>query len=307
MPLDPQARLVLEERARAGFPPPSEVSPEVARRNMTTRMALTPVTPESVASVRDLTAGSIPVRVYRPAAGKAQLPMLLYFHGGGWVVGDLDTHDGICRQLANRAECVVVSVDYRLAPEARFPGAAEDCYAATLWAVENAGLIEGDAGRLAVGGDSAGGNLAAAVALMARDRGRPVIAYQLLIYPVTEPDFTTTSYRDNAEGYGLSKADMEYFWRQYLASDADRTNPYAAPGRAKDLAHLPASLIITAGYDVLRDEAETFAARLRAAGNTVELAQHPGLIHGFFGMTGAVDEARRALDAAAASLKKALA
>jgi acetyl esterase len=310
MPIDPQARALLDERAGWGFAPAHQTTPEQARKNMLARLELAPVTPEPIARVENRTIptpdGPLPVRVYAPQSTRA-LPVLVYFHGGGWVQGNLDTHDDVCRALANRAECLVISVDYRLAPEHRFPAAVDDCYAATCWAAENADSIGGDPSRIAVGGDSAGGNLAAAVALMARDEGGPELVYQLLIYPVTEANFETASYRENAEGYGLMRETMIWFWDQYLGSEEDARNPYAAPGQAKDLTGLPPALVITAGYDVLRDEAELYAKRLKEAGGQVELAQYPGLIHGFFGMAPWIDEARRGLEAAAGALKAAFA
>ena len=184
--------------------------------------------PESIVRIENRTvpgpAGQIPVRIYTPV-GTAPFPVLVYFHGGGWVIGNLDTHDGICRSLANRVGCLVVSVDYRLAPEHRFPAAPEDCYAATRWLAEHAGSLGGDKGRIAVGGDSAGGNLAAVVALMARDRGGPKLAFQLLVYPATDTDFETRSYRENSEGYFLTRADMVWFWNHYAPRDEDRRTP----------------------------------------------------------------------------------
>jgi acetyl esterase len=308
MALDPQVKAILEALDRAGFPPYHQVSPEAARRILLARRAMAAGTPEKVEKVENRTilgpAGQIPVRIYAPT-GQAPLPVLVYFHGGGWVIGDLDSADGACRALANGAGCLVVSVDYRLAPEAKFPAAVDDCYAATVWTAEHAASLGGDPSRIAVGGDSCGGNLAAVVALSARDKGGPHLCYQLLICPIIDRNFETASYRDNAEGYGLLRADMEYAWRHYLRSDVDAQNPYAAPLRAKDLANLPPALIITAGYDVLRDEGEAYARRLHEAGVKVELAQHPTLGHGFFGMAAAVDEARRGVQTTCAALRAA--
>jgi acetyl esterase len=308
MALDPQTKAVLEEGARAGFPPPHQVPPAVARCNLRARRAMAVGTLEKVEKLEDRTApgpaGPIPVRIYTPT-GQSSLPVLVYFHGGGWVLGDLDSHDGICRALANGAGCLVVSVDYRLAPEAKFPAAPDDCYAATVWTAEHAASLGGDPRRIAVGGDSAGGNLAAVVALMSRDKGGPELCFQLLICPIIDRDFATASYRDNAEGYGLMRADMEYAWKHYLRSDADAQNPYAAPLRAKDLAALPPGVVITAGYDVLRDEGEAYARRLQEAGVKVELARYPTLVHGFFGMAAVVDGARRGVQATCATLRAA--
>src|SRR5919201_117445 len=202
MPLDPQAKQVMEQLAALGFPPPHTVSPEQARLNAKARPRA--AGPEVARVEKRNIPGpgpAIPVRIYTPA-GAGPFPILVWYHGGGWVVGDLDTADPVARHLAVGASCVVVSVDYRLAPETKFPGAADDCYAATAWAAQHAARINGDADRLAVGGDSAGGNLAAAVALMARDRGGPSLVFQLLVYPVMARDYNTESYRQNADGYG---------------------------------------------------------------------------------------------------------
>jgi acetyl esterase len=265
-------------------------------------------TPEKVWKVEDRSipgpAAQTPVRIYTPTH-QVPLPVLVFFHGGGWVLGDLDTHDGMCRALANGAGCLVVSVGYRLAPEAKFPSAPRDCYAATVWTAEHAASLGGDPDRIAIGGDSAGGNLAAVVALIARDRGGPRLCYQLLICPIIERDFTTASYRDNAEGYGLIRADMEYAWKHYLRSDADAQDPYVAPLHAENFAGLPPGLVVTAGYDVLRDEGEAYARRLQEAGINVELTRYPTLVHGFFGMASVVDEARRGLRATCAALNSA--
>jgi acetyl esterase len=250
-------------------------------------------------------AGEIGVRVYRPE-GRAPLPALVYFHGGGWVIGSLETHDGACRELANRVGCVVVSVDYRLAPESRYPAAAEDCYAATKWVAGNAQALGVDPARIGIGGDSAGGNLTAVVALMARDRGGPALRHQLLIYPVTDADFGRPSYRENAEGYLLTTKAMEWFWGHYVPDPAQRAEPYAAPLRAKDLAGLPPAFVITAEYDPLRDEGEAYAKRLQQAGVPTRLQRYDGAIHGFFAMGLLSEVARTALADAVAEAKRAL-
>jgi acetyl esterase/lipase len=308
MTLDPQARALLDERASWGLPPVHQVTPEVARENTLARLRLSPVAIEPVDRVEDRAipgpGGEIPIRIYAPRA-TGPLAVLVYFHGGGWVVGNLDSHDVICRDLANQAGCMVISVDYRRAPEHKFPTPLEDCFAATAWAAANVDQIGGDPMCLAVCGDSAGGNLAAAVALMARDRGGPELCYQLLIYPVTNRDFETASYHENASGYGMVREDMMWYWQHYLRSDEDARNPYAAPLLATDVRDLPPALVITAGYDVLRDEGERYAQHLREAGVEVELAQYPTMIHGFFGMAPWVDEAKRAVEHAAQRLKQA--
>lgn len=307
MPLDPQIVQVMETIAALGLPANHLVSPEEARANGRAR----PRAPgPEVAQVEDRTipgpAGDLPVRIYTPA-GAGPFPGLAWFHGGGWVVGDLDSADGPARHLCVGAGCVVVSVDYRLAPETKFPGPAEDCYAATQWLAANAAALNVDPDRIAVGGDSAGGNLAAAVSLMSRDRGGSPLVFQLLVYPVTEPDFDNGSYTANAEGYQLSRDVMIWYWEQYLASAADADNPYASPLRAADLSGLPPALVLTAEYDPLRDEGEAYAARLAAAGVPVACTRYDGLIHGFFGMFAAVDQARQAVEQSAAGLREAFA
>src|SRR5262245_63102689 len=239
MPLDPGLKLVLDQLAANPGPQLHEL-PVAQARAFFDQMQL-PRPEVKIAEVEDRKipgpAGQIPVRIYHPE-GSRPLPALVYFHGGGWVIGSLETHDGACRDLANRIGCVVVSVDYRLAPEARYPAAAEDCYAATQWVAENPQALGIDPMRIAVGGDSAGGNLAAVVAQMARDRRGPRLRYQLLIYPVTDADFTRPSYRENAEGYLLTTKAMEWFWGHYVPESAQRAEAYAAPLRAKDLAGL---------------------------------------------------------------------
>ena len=309
MPLDPQAKAVLDQFASMGGPQLHEMSVAQARELILGMVALAGK-PESAARIENRTvpgpAGEIPVRIYAPV-GTAPFPVLVYFHGGGWVIGNLDTHDGICRSLANRVGCLVVSVDYRLAPEHPFPAAPEDCYAATRWLAEHAGSLGGDKGRIAVGGDSAGGNLAAVVALMARDRGGPKLAFQLLVYPATDTDFETRSYRENSEGYFLTRADMVWFWNHYAPRDEDRRNPYAAPLRAASLRGLPPALVITAEFDPLCDDGNAYAARLREDGVPVRLSQQDGLIHGFFQMGAVIDRGRASVDEASRALKDAFA
>jgi len=307
MPLDPQCQLVIDQLAALSF---DWTSLEPAR--VRAAFAAMPLVPgEAVARVEDRTlpgpAGPLPVRVYAPAgAGPAPLPALVYFHGGGFVLCNLDSHDGTCRSLANAAGCAVVSVDYRLAPEHRFPAAPEDCYAATRFVAENAAAFGVDPRRLAIGGDSAGGNLTAVVALMARDRGGPELRFQLLIYPVTDCAFDTPSYRENGEGYFLTAQQMRWFWEHYLARAAQAADPYASPLRAEKLEGLPPGLVITAEYDPLRDEGEAYAARLREAGVAVTLSRYDGMIHGFFGMGAAIERARAAVAEAGAALRTAL-
>jgi acetyl esterase len=250
--------------------------------------------------------GEIPVRIYRPSDDD-RLPALVYFHGGGWVLGNLDSHDATCRLLTNGAQCVVISVDYRLAPEHKFPAAADDAYAATTWVAENAAPLGIDPRRIAVGGDSAGGNLAAAVTLMAKEQGEPSIAYQVLIYPVTNHSFDTTSYETNAEGYMLTRRSMIWFWNHYLAEPADGQNAYASPLQADDLGGLPPALVITAEFDPLRDEGAAYAERLKQAGVPVKYTDYPGMIHGFFGMSLMLDTAKQAVSDVCGEVRSAFA
>ncbi|MFC3711829.1 alpha/beta hydrolase fold domain-containing protein [Sphingoaurantiacus capsulatus] len=247
-------------------------------------------------------AGPLRVRIYRPA-GDEPLPVIVFFHGGGWVLCSLDTHDNVCRGLSAGTNAIVVSVDYRLAPENRYPAAIDDCFAATQWAAANAASIGGDPAKIAAAGDSAGGNLAAAVALRARDSGGPALVGQLLVYPVTDyPSDAMPSYAENGEGYGLTRPSMEFYWEQYLGeSPADA--PYAAPLRASDLSGLPPAFVITAEYDVLRDEGEAYAGALKAAGTDVEVTRYAGVNHGFFSMAGLVTAATQATEDACAWLK----
>ena len=307
MPLDPQARQVLDQLAALGLPPNHMVSPQQARENMRNRPRL--AGPE-VAKVEDRTVTwrvtEVPVRIYTPA-GTGPFPILIWCHGGGMVVGDLDTADATARHLTAQAGCVTVSVDYRLAPETKFPGACDDCYAAAVWASDNAASIQGDASRMAVGGDSAGGNLAAVVAQMARDRAHPSFALQLLVYPMTALDFETPSYRDNADGYLLTRDSMKWYWEQYLGTDEDAEHAYAVPSTARSFRDLPAALVITAEFDPLRDEGEAYAKKLEEAGVPTTCTRYDGMIHGFFGMTGAVDKSDQAVAEAAEAMKKAFA
>jgi acetyl esterase len=232
---------------------------------------------------------------------------MVFFHGSGFVVCSLDTHDGICRNLCAGTGCVVVSVDYRLAPEAKFPAAPDDCLAATRWAVANAAALGADPGRVFVAGDSAGGNLAAVTALRIRDEGGPALLGQLLIYPVTDYyDPGTPSMVENAEGYGLGRAGMIWFWDHYLRTPADGAHPHASPLRAGRLDGLPPALVVTAEFDPLRDEGEYYAERLRQAGVPTEMKRWDGMNHGFFFWPGVVDRAGAAMDEACAWVRGVL-
>ncbi|HKV57270.1 MAG TPA: alpha/beta hydrolase [Ktedonobacteraceae bacterium] len=308
MSLDPQVQGLLDTMAATASPPLYSMSVEDARAGLL-GMAALGGEPQAVGSVEDRKIpgpeSQIPVRIYTPE-GTGPFPLLVYFHGGGWVLGNIDSHDAVCRAFTNAAGCITISVDYRLAPEAKFPAAPEDCYAATLWTAENASSINGDATRVAIGGDSAGGNLTAVVALMARDRGGPKLAYQLLIYPVTDHyTLNTPSYQANAEGYFLTKDDMVWFWDLYVSSVDDTKHPHASPLQAQDLSNLPPAMVITAEYDPLRDEGEMYAARLREAGNQVTARRYDGMIHGFVSFSGAVQQGKQAIEDAAAALREA--
>jgi acetyl esterase len=245
--------------------------------------------------------GPLRVRVYRPDSAEP-LPGLVWFHGGGWAVGSLDSHDPVCRYLARTTPCCVVSVDYRLAPEDPFPAGLEDCWTATEWTAREAGELGIDPGRIAVGGDSAGGNLAAVVALRARAAGLP-LALQVLVYPVTDSDLDTPSYLEHAEGLNLTRAKMEWYWQLYLAG-GDAAHPEASPLRAADLSGVAPALVQTAEYDPLSSEGEAYAERLEAEGVAVKLSRYDGVIHGFVRMPALTNSAREALDEIAASLRR---
>jgi len=309
MPLDKQTQALIDAMQSAGMVLEFEkMSAPDARKAMDQMAAATRGAGEPVAKVEDRSIpgpeSKIPVRIYAPE-GHGPLPVLVFYHGGGWVIGSLDSHDALCRKLTNAAGCVVVSVDYRLAPEAKFPAAAEDCYAATLWVAENAAALGCDPKRIAVGGDSAGGNLAAVVPLMARDRGKPAIAYQVLMYPVTDGSLETGSMRELAEGYFLTHGAMVWFWNHYVRDSKDRSHPYAAPINATELRGLPPALIITAEYDPLRDEGEAYAAKLREAGVPVTCTRYDGTIHGFVSLADNLDQGKKALAQVVTGLKAA--
>ena len=307
MALDAHVKALLEQMAALKMPKSWEVGPQAARAAMKMSIFRKGNTP--IGKVEDRTipgpGGELDVRIYTPLTTSSNvLAGLVFFHGGGFVLGDLDTHDDLCRVLANESGFRVVSVDYRLAPEHPFPAAVDDCFAATKWVAANAGTLGIDAKRLAVGGDSAGGNLAAVVAQLARDDG-PNIAFQLLIYPVAQlgaPD--TPSMRENAKGYFLEKEGMDWFTRLYAPDKDSRHDPRLSPLQAKDLSGLPPAYVITAGFDPLRDEGRDYADALDKAGVSITYVNYPGMVHGFFSMRSLIPKAREAVAAAAAALRE---
>jgi len=299
MPVHPQVGELLLRAARSPLPPYHTVSAPVARRiYRDTRAILAPKAPE-LPEVRLLATDKFTLRVYRPVKSE-KLPALVYFHGGGWTIGDIDTHDTLCRELALGARCVVASVDYRLAPEYPFPAAVDDCFAATRYVAENAAKL--NIGAIAVGGDSAGGNLAATVSLLARDAGGPPIAFQLLIYPATDQRLATASHRRNAQGYLLTRDAIDYFRRAYLPNEKDWTDWRASPLLAESHASLPPALVITAGYDPLLDEGRAYAERLKSAGVSVDYREYADMVHGFILFGGVLDVAKTAVADCCAAL-----
>ena len=309
MTLNPAFEPILQAFAAFAETDWSQMPVDVARAMMNTPLAETPLPMKRVEHIEIALPGrSLPARLYVPNGATETPPLVLFFHGGGWVLGGLDTHDATCRELADDSGAAVLSIDYRLAPEARYPAAADDCYDATCWARDHAADLGVDGTRLAVAGDSAGGNLAAAVSLMARDRAGPALRHQLLIYPVTDADFSTPSYAANGSGaYFLSTSAMQWFWGHYLGDTAAADAPYARVLHSPDLTGLPPATVITAQYDPLRDEGDAYAQKLAQAGVATDHHVAPGMIHGFFGMTAAVPDARPWVRLGAENLAKALA
>jgi len=305
MPLDPKIKALLDQMA--GLPRIEELSVAAARKQVESRIPANLPT-LAVASVLNR---SIPgpgvdlrVRIYTPN-GNGPFPLMVFFHGSGFVLCSLDTHDGTCRNLCSAAGCIVVSVDYRLAPENKFPAGPEDCYAATKWAADHARELNADPGRVVIAGDSAGGNMVAVTALMIRDKGGPAPSGQLMIYPVTDYfNSSHPSYSENAEGYGLTAAGMRWFWTHYLNRESEGDSPFVSPLRASNLRGLPPALIITAEYDVLRDEGERYGERLAEAGVLTKVSRYDGMNHGFFQMYGIVEKAKQALEESATWLKE---
>lgn len=308
--LDPQVRAQLERDDAAGAPPPETWDPVKIRLARIDRARQLGGAPAPLARVEDISipgpAGPIPARIYS-LENSGLHPALIFFHGGGFVFGDLETHDTICRALAHESAAIVIAIDYRLAPEHKFPAAVEDAHAATLWIAAHAATLGIDPHRIAVGGDSAGANLATVVALRCRDSGGPSLAAQILIYPVTDNgSLDTGSYLEFSQGYGLTRAAMHWFGNHYVASAEQAHHPEASPLRALDLSRLPPALVITAEFDPLRDEGEAYALRLGQAGVAVTFLRYPGMIHGFVAMRGIVSAGDRAIRQAADFLRAML-
>jgi acetyl esterase len=296
MPVDPQIQVLLDRGA--GVPATHTLPVDVARTQYEARIALM-APPAEIAAVREQTiagpGGDLRIRIYTPP-GIGPFPLVVFFHGSGFVLCSLDTHDGMCRNLCAGAGCVVASVDYRLAPEHKFPAGIDDCLHATRWAAAHAAEMAADPTRIAIAGDSAGANMAAVTALRLRDEGGPALCGQLLLYPVTDYHTPgTPSYRENAEGYGLTLETMKWFWAHYLNDSSEGAHPHASPLRAPSLAGLPPALAVTAEYDPLRDEGEFYAEALRQAGVPTELSRYDGVNHGFMFWTGVVDKAGAAI------------
>lgn len=300
MPLDPLVKAFLDQMKAAGGPKMSEAGPEIGRATFAALMQMVGPKDVPVGKTENLSAGGVPIRVYSPvAAGNDPMPALVYYHGGGFVIGNIESHDGLCRMMANEGGFRVISVDYRLAPENRYPAAMDDAFAALSWVVQNAAGIGVDANRIAVGGDSAGGALAAIVAQLARAKGGLSLAGQMLLFPVTQIGEETKSLREFAVGYFLEKDTLDWFYRCYLPDGADRSDPKISPLRAKDLSGLPPAFIMLGGYDPLHDEGMQYADKLRAAGVKVTVADHADMVHCFVYLQAVLPQAHDALAAAA--------
>jgi acetyl esterase/lipase len=308
VPLDPKAQQLLDDVKASGRPNAHLLPVAEARENFEALFASLGPGPD-VEEVRELTipaaGGGVPARSYRPAGERPQ-PVVAYYHGGGWLLGSVDAYDVVCRALANASGALVVSVEYRLGPEHRFPAAVEDAYAAAAWLGENAGTLGGDPARLALAGDSAGGNLAAVVSLLARERGSPAIRFQLLVYPVTTCDLGG-GFDTEYEGYFLYRDELQWHQDNYLASRGVTDDWRVSPLRAPDHSGLPPAFVLTAECDPLRPQGELYAAKLEAAGVPVVLRQYPGMIHGFFGLDSVFDQSADAMRDAGEALRRALA
>ena len=306
MPLDPQAKAFLDQLVASNAPPVHAQTPEENRRTL--RALFTAEVPTPVGHVEDRKVpspdGDIPIRLYTPQ-GSGPFPVLVFLHGGGWVQGDIETYDELCRTLTNGVDCIVVSVDYRLAPEHTFPACPQDCYAATEWVATNAAQFNGDPSRIAIGGDSAGGNLTAVVTQMVRDRGGAPLVFQLLIYPMTDFTADTPSLREMGEGYFVTAKDLEWFLNHYLNNEEEKKDPLASPMLAASLSNLPPALIITAEYDPLRDDGELYGKRLKEAGVPVTISRYNGMFHGFVSLSAFLDQAKQGIAESCAALQAA--
>lgn len=322
MPIDQDLQTILDQLKKFNPQPLEKLSPDAARNNPTLKNAVEEFAAEHLSSrleniikpipepVGDISHILIPTdkesilaRVYTPQ-GEGPFPVLVYFHGGGWVIANLDVYESSCRSLCNAIECIVVSVAYRLAPEAKYPAATEDAYAATQWVIENASQLNGDSQRVAIAGESAGGNLAAVTCLKTRDKKGKMPIAQLLIYPVTDSRLNTPSMKECVNTVPLYTAMMAWFWNQYVQNEEQKLEPYASPLLASDLSGLPPAIVITAEYDPLRDEGEEYAKRLAEAGVQVSSKRYDGMVHEFFGLSGVVNKAKEALEYAAQELKQ---
>ncbi|MFT7686379.1 MAG: acetyl esterase [Candidatus Azotimanducaceae bacterium] len=305
MPLNPILETLLEGMKASGAPSIAELSPADGREMY--RLMSQDATKENMAEIKDTSVDNIPIRIYRPSLDST-LPCLVYFHGGGWVIGDLETHDALCRSLANASNCVVIAADYRLAPEHPYPAPLDDCIKVSKWVVDNAKQL--NISKIALGGCSAGGNLATSVCLKFRDaidggNYKNAISHQLLVYPATDAAMDTPSYSENAEGYLLTRATMTWFWDHYLG-DQNKLDPYVSPLLATSVENLPSATILTAEFDPLRDEGEAYARRLEAAGINVYLKRYDGMVHDFAKMADALIDAREAISLIGSQLKSAL-
>lgn len=309
MSLDPQVQEILKQVEKAAYPDYWQLTPAQARAQFEQTAPVLDAKPVALPKIEDLNIcgprGDIALRCYTPRLSDAPLPVLLWYHGGGFVLGGLNSYDALCRKLAQLSDCIVVAVDYRLAPEHKFPAAVEDCFAALDWAAEHADGLGGDLRRIAVAGDSAGGNLAAVCALLAREADHPKLAFQLLVYPCTASRPDSGSHHRFADGYLLTRKSILWFYQHYLGDENDSRDFRYAPLLTEDLSDLPPALVIVADHDPLYDEGVAYAKRLRAAGNSVELADYPGMVHAFYSMSGAVDAARDALERSARALRRA--
>jgi acetyl esterase len=303
--LDPQARALIDLMIEKGVPPTHTLTPEQARAFYRDRRGFTQPEPPAMAEVRDLSVGALRLRLYRPHTSGQALPVLLYLHGGGWTIGDLDTHDVLCRQLAREAGGAVVAVDYRMGPDHRFPAAVDDCVEAFRWVLAQAPDLHLDPRRTAVGGDSAGGNLAAALCLVQRDAGQPLPGFQLLIYPATDMRAVAPSHTTNGQGYMLTSDSIAWYRGNYIADAAQWTDWRASPLLAASHAGLPPALVLTAGFDPLRDEGLQYANALSAAGVPTQYVCFERQIHGFITMGRVIEEAHTAVALCGAALRRA--